>query len=280
MSSKYNTSTSTLLANNVFNGQFEYIPTYQSVALLCNADVSGTLSLHFSNDSGSTTDHTEDFSVVGGTSFFRAVEKKGNWVKVVFTNGSVDQSSFTLRTQYRKDGVDADLDASDTVNAKQSGAWSLDVNNFPTTQAVSIADPVDTNATIQNATLAVTQSGAWTVANAVSTDYGSEGNLFNNVSASGTTTSSAIDVSNFGKANVLARGSDTSSINNYDILVSDDNTNYYRFKSLYLDAYDGGGNLMTTRQGVVDIDLHGINYLKLQVYDTETVNATLVGVAQ
>lgn len=68
-----------------------------------------------------------------------------------------------------------------TIAATQSGSWAMGVNNFPALQMVGIdqtnfnntvsgevvvfqgTSPWITNATIQNAALAVTQSGAWNV---------------------------------------------------------------------------------------------------------------------
>lgn len=403
MSSKINKSSTPLDANSSFVGDFDFIHPHQGVSVIVNTDVDGVVKYHFSNDAGTTIDFTDEFNVSANTPFYKSVVSKGKWFKVEYVNGGVAQTSFKLSTLYKLDAPDAEFDSNDVVGSKQSGSWSVAVNNLPATQSVSgsvvvssgnitetnsadlLANSNDINsrisaiydslgdidgniiscntsnvsgsvvvtsqphlddandsvsATITNTSLNVvnnkldsltfdasnnlnvnlstpltidvslssnndsvecfqsnssnfqTQSTLMnngfvvSSSNPLPTDnaienLGTHNNLFDNVAvtaSSSGTESQAVDVSKMRKGRILSSGSDTSSYNSYDILYSPDGVNYYNAPySVYLNTTNGGGGSLPTRQAVTEVDLSGIKYIKLVCFDTETVNATVVG---
>ena len=313
MSSKLNKSTTALGASASFTGQWDYINRFQGVSVLVKTDQDGTVKLHFSNDAGTTTDHTEQFSVTGGTDFFKLVEKKGDHCKVEYVNGSVAQTSLVLRTIYRDTSPEVEFDSSDAMLAKQSGSWSMSVSNFPATQAVSntnldalslngsnhlqvatqalssgtdsvsvlqaTATNLNTTAEMYTGGAAVTSSNPVHVSQ-TNTSNGSEGNLFDAVSVTTTTDSSTVDVSSFGKARILLSGSDTTNFNGFDVYVSKDNSAWYLDSTIYPSSSGGDGSTLSSRMASVSIELHGVDYLKVTSYDTETVTGTVIGDTQ
>lgn len=403
MSSKLNKSSTPLDADSSFVGDFDFIHPHQGVSVIVNTDVDGVVKYHFSNDAGTTIDFTDEFNVSGNAPFYKSVVSKGKWFKAEYINGGVAQTSFKLSTLYKLDAPDAEFDSDDVVGSKQSGVWSVAVNNLPATQSVSgsvvvsSGDITETNsdellvvsndisdntlaisdsavsldnkvvycdtgdmsgsvvvtsqphldnandsvsATITNTSLSVvnnnldsltfdasnnlnvnlstpltidvslssnndsvqcfqsnssnfqtqsylmndglevSSSNPLPTENAIQ-NLGTHNNLFDNVAVTGSssgTESQAVDVSKMRKGRILSSGSDTSSYNSYDILFSPDGVNYYNApSSVYLINTNGGGGSLPSRQSVTEVDLAGIKFIKLVCFDTETVNATVVG---
>jgi len=110
--------------NGVYTGDFEFLHSYQSISVLINTNVNGSVKYHFSND-GETIYHTEEFNIIGNTSFYKTVVKKGSYFRAEYINAGVAQDTFKLITIYRKDSPDIEFDNLDTVNCKQSGEWSF-----------------------------------------------------------------------------------------------------------------------------------------------------------
>jgi len=124
MTSKLNISNIPLPENGVYTGDFEFLHSYQSISVLINTNVNGSVKYHFSND-GETIYHTEEFNIIGNTSFYKTVVKKGSYFRAEYFNAGVAQDTFKLITIYRKDSPDIEFDNLDTVNCKQSGEWSF-----------------------------------------------------------------------------------------------------------------------------------------------------------
>ena len=99
--SRLNYTSTSLLSNQSYKGAPELIESYNTVCVTLYTDVDGVLKIHYSNDAESWI-YTDTFPVVAG-SFFKSVEKKGNWFRIEYVNGNVAQQEFRLDTHFKKD---------------------------------------------------------------------------------------------------------------------------------------------------------------------------------
>ena len=152
--------------------------------------------------------------------------------------------------------IEVSLDyQNDSVLCHQQGTWAVNstIQNFPATQAVS-----------------------GTVSRGITK---SQGTLASALSVSGSTNSTAVDVSAMRECVIVFKG-DTNPATNTNssaikVQCSFDNTNWNDMTDkLYPSQVVGQTN---TREGSVHLQLGGIKYVRLNMVDTETVNATLFG---
>jgi len=115
MSSQLNQSNTPLEGEAVFTGEWEYHRGWEAVACLINTDQSGTVTYNFSSDIGTTTHHTQSFSVTADVTFNKMVTSKANWFQVVYTNGETNQTSFSLVTTFYRQNTEIELDAGDIM---------------------------------------------------------------------------------------------------------------------------------------------------------------------
>jgi hypothetical protein len=87
---------------------------------------------------------------------------------------------------------------------------------------------------------------------------GTQGNIQNATLNFGST-SSSVDVSDFNHANILYEDSNTSSFDDPVLEVSVDNTNFYKSFTSISPVVRG-----SKREGVIDIKLHGIKYVRIK----------------
>lgn len=96
-----NSSSSTLTANSVFTGTSEIVQQYSSVTVYVYSDVDSApsgLKIQFSSD-GTNWDITKTFSFLTSYTYFqKSVEVFAKYFRIIYTNGTVDQSSFRLQT--------------------------------------------------------------------------------------------------------------------------------------------------------------------------------------
>ena len=100
MTTRLNNSTTLLVGDAVFYGQYENMSEFEAVSISVDTDQSGTVKVHWSND-GKTNDFNNSYSVTGGTPFHKVVISQGRWWKVEYTNGAVTQTSFNLKANYK-----------------------------------------------------------------------------------------------------------------------------------------------------------------------------------
>src|ERR1700682_609226 len=93
-----NSSTAILAANATFTGVFENVLQYQEVSILAVSDVTGTLFLDVSND-GVTVLSTFSFPSSVSSSFRAPISTP--FVRVRYTNGGTNQTTFAVTTIYR-----------------------------------------------------------------------------------------------------------------------------------------------------------------------------------
>ena len=167
--------------------------------------------------------------------------------------------------------IEVSLDyQNDSVLCHQQGTWAVNstIQNFPATQAVS--------GTVGVNNFPATQAVSGTVSRGITK---SQGTLASALSVSGSTNSTAVDVSAMRECVIVFKG-DTGAATNTNssaikVQCSFDNTNWNDMTDrLYPSQVVGQTN---TREGSVHLQLGGIKYVRLNMVDTETVNATLFG---
>lgn len=103
MVSSGNSSTTPLGISGVFTGTSEEVLQYSQISILLKTDKdSATLgmSLQFSND-GTNWDHSEDYTITGGTEFVHQAMTEGRYFRIVYTNGTLAQTYFRLQVIYK-----------------------------------------------------------------------------------------------------------------------------------------------------------------------------------
>lgn len=143
-----NSSSAALVASATFTGSGDYVENYSTLCVGVLADVAGTLHVDFSPDK-SNWDSTQSFAVSAGSHLFKSVEIEDVWARVRYVNGGTDQASMRLSTVYKSNTANVSLDNS-SMAVSQSGAWTVSVDSLPA--LASGTDSID-----------VVQSGSWTV---------------------------------------------------------------------------------------------------------------------
>lgn len=95
-----NSSITTLGVDAIFTGESIDIMDYPLVFINVYSNVSSAtdgLSIQQSSD-GVNWDHTDDYTIVGGSSKNYSVQRFAKYFRVVYTNGDVSQSEFRLQT--------------------------------------------------------------------------------------------------------------------------------------------------------------------------------------
>lgn len=92
-----NSTTTPLGSNGVFTGTWVNTLGYAQIQVLTKADKDGTISIQFSID-GTTVTHTHTYSLSANISKEIQINTHGKFYRVVYTNGSVAQTSFSLQS--------------------------------------------------------------------------------------------------------------------------------------------------------------------------------------
>lgn len=124
----------------------------------------------------------------------------------------------------------------------------------------------------------VDQNGHLKIINDSVENKGSEGNILNNQSFNGGTTTTSINISDYNHATIFYEDSDFSSSNSLYIEVSEDNSKFYVLKEIYPMVYATFRNHVET-----NLNLNGIKYLRFRnptatpTGDLNNVYITIVG---
>jgi hypothetical protein len=122
----------------------------------------------------------------------------------------------------------------------------------------------------------VNTQGALKVIQDSSENKGSTGNLVNNSSLASGALSSAVNISDFNRANIAVEDSSITVFDDYEILVSENDSNYYLLDSIFTTVRN------SKREGTLkNQSLHGWKYLKIKNNSStdsySNVVATVVG---
>ncbi len=102
ITSELNSTIVLLLANEIFEGEWERVENISSISILGNSDVSGTLYAQFSIDS-INVNRTIQLSDGDDTDFgVHSLTAVAKYFRVRFVNGFVNQSSFYIQTVYNE----------------------------------------------------------------------------------------------------------------------------------------------------------------------------------
>ena len=133
--STHNSSTVTLTANGVFTGGGEDVTRFSSITVTSISDVSNAasgISLEFSPD-GTNWDTKLVGHIVGKTQHAHTLRLLNQFFRVVYTNGSTNQTSFRLQTVYHTDNslphinrTGQPQDTVDTLPVRQTTEVDLD----------------------------------------------------------------------------------------------------------------------------------------------------------
>lgn len=100
-----NNSTSTLLgASEVFTGTSTDVSAYSSITILIHSDQEGTLMAQFSPDETTWFDG-EDYDILAGATKFFTPPVQAKYFRLVYTNGTTQQTEFTLHVMVKPDAV-------------------------------------------------------------------------------------------------------------------------------------------------------------------------------
>lgn len=116
--SLYNTTGTALGVSGVYTGTWEDVSRYGSVivSVLSNqASAASGLSVQFGN-LAAQADVTKTFSVVASTPFLVNLAVPGKYMRVVYTNGTTLQTTFSLQTKLSVAQLASVVDASSTVD--------------------------------------------------------------------------------------------------------------------------------------------------------------------
>ncbi|KAG5186452.1 hypothetical protein JKP88DRAFT_241061 [Tribonema minus] len=116
--SLYNTTSTALGVSGVFTGVWEDVSRYSSVSvsvLTNQSSVASGLSVQFGN-LAAQADISKTFSVVANTPFTTTIPTPGKYMRIVYTNGTTLQTSFSLQTKLSVAQCSAIVDASSTVD--------------------------------------------------------------------------------------------------------------------------------------------------------------------
>ena len=97
--SSNNGSTSVLTSNSSYTGTYENVSEYESITVSINSDVDSEncgVILYFSDDNMGTHKVNNTFTYFSGQPYVQDFAVTGNFFKLVYTNGSVNQSSFII----------------------------------------------------------------------------------------------------------------------------------------------------------------------------------------
>ena len=241
--------------------------------------------------------------------FHQIVSKKGQYVRVVYTNGAVAQGSFKLRTQYPTHHANKSTKTLEILDNLESSLNHIDSNSgFTASRLSNIQDwcgtqggdgtgtktgPMIDNIASSNNNISsnstLTASRLNNIQNHINpVPIGSQANLmdaqscvaagtFSSVVDWGTTTPpKRVMISVLASSSVSATG--------FEIYVSHDNVSWavlfpnHSSKTQYLSIANSGGSTIDT-QGAVCIDWCGMRYLKIKVFCLATFTATAIGTA-
>ena len=119
--SELNNSNTPLLANDSFTGEWESCILYDSVTISCLSDQDGTLYIQFRSNETAPINTLPAYKIYAGVNSVHRLTVTRAQFRLIFTNGTVDQSSFDLHailgaqtalTSPLKGSVSQDADAS------------------------------------------------------------------------------------------------------------------------------------------------------------------------
>lgn len=169
--SSVNSTTSTLLAAAAFTGTSEDITAYASVTvsvIASHASATDGLSMQQSSD-GTNWDIVDVYTVPAATGKTFGVQVTAKFFRVVYTNGGTNQSSFRLQTMFHTNMPNASSvrpqDARSNENDMQEIISYLAGYNGTTWDRLrsDTTNGLDVDVTRVSGTVAVTQSGAWSL---------------------------------------------------------------------------------------------------------------------
>ena len=102
-----NSTTTLLLANETFTGVGVDISYFAAIAILISSDVASTddgLSVQFSPDNA-TWFVGEKYTVLAGSTKFFTPPAQAQYMRVVYTNNSLDQAEFTIHTMLKANAI-------------------------------------------------------------------------------------------------------------------------------------------------------------------------------
>lgn len=166
-----NSSTATLLAAAAFTGTSEDISLYASVTVAVISNVASAtdgLSMQQSSD-GTNWDIADVYTVPAATGKTFGVQVAAKFFRVVYTNGGTNQASFRLQTIFHTNMPNASSvrpqDARTNDNDMQEVIGYLSGFNGTTWDRLrsDTTNGLDVDVTRVGGTVAVTQSGAWSL---------------------------------------------------------------------------------------------------------------------
>jgi len=101
MTSQLNKTDTPLGASEIYTGPWEYLRDHEGVGCFVQTDQSGTVKVQYSLN-GVDLDITDSFPVEASVDFHKVVSKKGRYLRVVYENDLVAQTTFKLRTHFQK----------------------------------------------------------------------------------------------------------------------------------------------------------------------------------
>lgn len=128
--SLYNTTSTALGVSGVFTGTWEDTSRFSSVCIsvLANqASAASGLSVQFGN-LAAQADISKTFSIVANTPFTTTLPVPGKYMRVVYTNGTTLQTSFSLQTKLVVSQCSAIVDASTTVDDTTQALLTRNLN--------------------------------------------------------------------------------------------------------------------------------------------------------
>jgi hypothetical protein len=106
ISNKISTKNSTetiLLAGETFTGESENVSMFNSIKIFIYSDVNSApcgFKIYFSSDVSDDYNKIKSYSIFAGESKNLEIPIQNKYVKIVFTNGDIDQTSFSLKVIY------------------------------------------------------------------------------------------------------------------------------------------------------------------------------------
>lgn len=163
-----------------------------------------------------------------------------------------------------------------SVDTKLAGTIAVD--GSAVTQPVSISTvPLPTGAATET-TLSSISTDVSTLANTVnaggeqkvsvsSENFGSHGNIANNITLNTGSVTSSVSISEIARGNLFYTDSNIGITDGIEIQVSEDNVNWYSWGQLY--PYTPSGSLVRT-DSVIDGSAHGLRYVRIKNISTTT----------